>query len=146
MKDITQVDLSSNSIVYGQMKSSGVKNVLYNWKFLYYLYNRFPIDIGKVKKSPTKQAGNIAAVSEKYDLIKKLFNYISGHYNINQMVLVFRPESDPEIIELCNAIGFQVLHLNKDKFDQWSFDHDSHWTCDGHRYSATQVAEYLNAL
>tara|TARA_R110002111_G_scaffold256247_3_gene323293 strand:+ start:388 stop:1299 length:912 start_codon:yes stop_codon:yes gene_type:complete len=143
--DITQLNLEKSKIIHGQMKAPGLKKILYNWKLLYYFYNRFPLNfsksIAKVEKLETKNAF-------KYQKeIQSLIAYTKLNYNIKNKILVFHPNSELEIIEICKNAGFKVIVLNSDNNDKiWSFEYDSHWTCYGHAQAANQVALFLKSL
>ena len=146
--DITQIDLNEKKILHGKMQASGLKNILYNWKFIYYLYRRFPFNIGNEPETPktkgfseinTKRVDNLFAY-------KELLEYVIDNYHIENTVLVFRPESDIDLVNLTRKIGFRTLHLKKSEHENWSFDHDSHWNCSGHEKVALQVAILLNKM
>ncbi|PQV50148.1 hypothetical protein CLV33_1024 [Jejuia pallidilutea] len=146
LEDITQVDLKAQKVVYGKMKSPGVKKLLYNWKLAYYFYNRFPINFNFWKpKKPKVVAPKKEDTSFKYGLeIQSLLSYVNENYSINDKILVFHPNSNKAIIELCKQQGFQVIHLNSSKDEKsWTFDYDHHWTCYGHEQAANQVKQGL---
>lgn len=141
LSDITQIDLKNNLIVYGKMKSPGLKNILYSWKLLYYFYNRFPISYkSETAEIPIK---NNKFENSKFYLYKEdvfsLINYIMENYSISTKVLVFHPGSSKEIIDFCKNNGFKVIVLDSSNDETWTFDYDSHWTCYGHQKVAEQV-------
>lgn len=145
LSDITQVDLERNAIIYGKMKSPGLKNILYSWKLLYYFYNRFPLSFNNQNaEEPIKN--NIIADSKvslyKQD-ITNLINYINENYALSNKILVFHPGSSKEIIDFCKISGFDVIVLDSSKDKKWTFDYDSHWTCYGHQKVAEQVQRNL---
>ena len=144
--DRTQIDLSDNKIIYGKMKAPGLKKILYNWKFIYYLYRRFPVDFDNGNEIPEiKELSEIKLKKENdFNAFKKLLGFVSARYQIENKVIVFRPDSDIELINLSRNLGFIVLHLKADNTEKWSFEYDSHWTCNGHEKAALQVAEFLN--
>ncbi|MEQ8217985.1 MAG: hypothetical protein RH981_07110 [Arenibacter sp.] len=145
--DITQLDVNKQKIIFGKMNSPGLKKILYNWKFMYYLYRRFPIWINKPNKTQNSKItlkNNKEGFNFKY--YKKLLEYIVANYNIDDKILVFRPESTSELVKFAKDFGFKTIQLKTDINDHWSFEHDSHWTCYGHEKVAEQVAEYLKSL
>ena len=145
MEDITQLNLTDHTISFGKMKSPGFKKVLYNWKLLYYFYNRFPLlNLSKEAEESTKEEENKNELESKIEIFQ-LIDYISDNYNIKTKILVFHPNCNTKIIEKCKNAGFNVIILDssKDKTN-WSFDYDSHWTCYGHEQVAQQVANALN--
>ena len=144
--DRTQIDLTDNKIIYGKMKAPGIKKILYNWKFIYYLYRRFPVDLNNGNKiQEIKELSEIKLKKENdFNAFKKLLGYVNAKYQIENKVIVFRPDSDIELINLTRNLGFIVLHLKAGNIEKWSFEYDSHWTCYGHEKVALQVAEFLN--
>ncbi|MDH7913956.1 hypothetical protein [Winogradskyella sp. SYSU M77433] len=148
MKDITQLDLKDENVVYGEMKSPGLKKVLYNWKLLYYFYNRFPIDFSKSKEDSQKIEDLKELLKNNKEKVFDLLKYITTHYKTDNQILVFHPNSSEIIIEACKEVGFEVIILDSSKSsNDWTFDYDSHWTCYGHKQVANQVSRALiNAL
>ncbi|MHA7943507.1 hypothetical protein ACJOV8_010580 [Formosa sp. 3Alg 14/1] len=142
--DITQYSLKKDTLVYGTMKSPGLKNILYNWKFMYYLYNKK--DIVGHWFSDNKEASKekeIDHADENIALVYRLLERVQLHYKVDAITLVFHPNSNARIIEKCKAIGFNTIVLNSDNDELWSFKNDHHWTCYGHERAALQVSEAL---
>ena len=143
--DITQFSLDSKSVVNGEMKSPGLKKVLYNWKFVYFLYNKLSvIDLGLLDDDVNQK--KIITDNSKINIEKvfQLLDYIELNYRIDAFTLVFHPHSNKEIIKKCEDIGFNIIILNDDIDDQsWSFEDDHHWTCYGHEKAAEQVSKSL---
>lgn len=145
--DITQYNQATQKIIHGKMNSPGLKKILYNWKFLYYLYQRFPLNRVNKNTSETEQGSTISKNKKNYLVdYENLLTYISRNYNIKNKVLVFRPESSPELVKLSKDFGFESLYLQTGVNDDWSFDHDDHWTCHGHFSVAQQVASFITKL
>ena len=149
LSDITQLNLTNESIVYGEMKSPILKKILYNWKLLYYLYNRFSSTTtsknaektAKIQPKSTNKENELRYIAEVFQLI----DHVANHYNINNMILVFQSNSSTAIIEQCKHVGFNVIILDSSEDDKsWTFDYDAHWTCYGHEKAAQQVSEILN--
>ena len=65
--DRLQIDLNSSKVLKANLKSPIIKNMLYNFKLLYYLYLRFPLFVSEQNKGE-------ALVSEQS---KKVFDYLS---------------------------------------------------------------------
>jgi hypothetical protein len=141
LNDITQLSLKDQTIVPGKMKAPGLKRILYNWKFLYYLYNRFPI--GRNSK-PEKAAEKEGVPANNQKEITALIKFITNKYSIENKTLVFMPNTNKSIIEACKVAGFKTIALNSEGDRSWTFDYDSHWTCYGHGQAAGQVARFLN--
>ncbi|WP_340202349.1 hypothetical protein [Ascidiimonas sp. W6] len=140
LKDITQVSLVNQKIIHGEMKSPGLKRILYNWKFLYYLYNRFPIGRGTNNEQSLKEPDAPLVLDSK---IPELLHFIKKNYRITNKIFVFMPNTDKVIIEAVEEAGFRSIKLNDDGDKNWSFEHDSHWTCYGHERAASQVAKMI---
>ncbi|WP_111682647.1 hypothetical protein [Winogradskyella tangerina] len=145
MSDITQMSLTNNEIVYGKMKAPVSKKILYNWKLLYYFYNRFPINLSFGKEKPKKIENEKSDSSElqSKDEVFKLIDHIAANYNLEGKSLVFHPNSNQLIIEKCMAAGFDTIILDSSNDKDWTFDYDSHWTCYGHKKVAEQVSKAL---
>lgn len=141
--DITQFSITKNKIFKGEMKSPRLKKILYNWKLMYYFYNRFPISFSFEKDKPKEKKQ--ASTNNNHSIIK-LLDYVSANYDISNKTLVFHPNSDYEIIEACKTVGFNVIVLNSKNDTSWTFDYDSHWTCYGHKKVAEQVALSLKKI
>jgi hypothetical protein len=147
LSDITQVNLTDNEIVYGKMKSPGAKKVLYTWKLLYYFYNRFPLEVSSKKEIKDKPEENSIKDSKPQtqhsNKVLKLINYIKANYNTSSKTLVFHPNSNKEIIEMCKNGGFNVIVLDSSHDKDWTFGYDTHWTCYGHEKVAEQISKSL---
>jgi len=143
-QDITQLNLEKNSVILGKMKSPGLKKILYNWKLLYYFYNRFPLNfLTGINNSVKHEIKNDKSGFKHQDDIERLLIFVKKHYDIHNKMLVFHPNSELKIIEICKKSGFQVLVLNSKNDKTWTFEHDSHWTCYGHNQVAKQVAYFI---
>ncbi|EDP69719.1 hypothetical protein FBALC1_09317 [Flavobacteriales bacterium ALC-1] len=146
LTDITQLNTNKEIIVQGKMKSPGLKKVLYSCKLLYYLYNRFPINLGNETKEDSK---NIKVESSKFETnetkVRILINYIKNNYNIDDKIFVFKPNSDKNIINIFKSLGLKTILLNPSNDKSWSFDYDPHWTCYGHERVANQISNKLKS-
>jgi hypothetical protein len=145
MSDITQLSLKKNEIVFGKMKSPGVKKVLYNFKLLYYFYTRFPLSKSNEEvKEPIKQEKPKENILKSKDEVFKLLKYITNNYNIKDKTLVFHPKSNKELIESCKNLGFNFIALDSSNDKDWTFGYDTHRTCYGHQKVAEQVVKTLS--
>ena len=127
------------------MKAPVFKKVLYNWKLLYYFYNRFPINLS-LKSDNEQDKTDVEPRSNELqskDEIFELIDYIATHYEVNGKSLVFHPNSNEDIIEKCKQVGFNTIRLDSSNDKDWTFDYDSHWTCYGHKKVAEQVSDAL---
>jgi len=145
MRDITQLNIKTNTIQYGEMKAPLAKKVLYNWKLSYYFYNRF---YSGIMENTDKKPENPIKDSDEEGLkfqteISQLIDYIKENYAIGTKTLVFHPDSNASIIEICKNAGFSTILLDSSGDDTWTFDYDRHWTCYGHKRAAQQVSSKL---
>lgn len=142
--EMIQLDISKKTTIKAQLKSPFFKNVLYNWKFIYYLYSNF-WQPPKVKTSLSPQTDKRPISSDELTAIKILFSTLKDSKRTRNRILVFRPGTDPpSIIELCsNMGGYKYILLKKNKNEEWSFDFDPHWTCNGHQEVALQIARQI---
>jgi len=144
--DITQLSLKDSKIVYGVMRSPGLKKIIYNLKFPFYLYRRFSETI--FKKKPNKNSKTELVNKEKdYTLeYTELLKYVKANYDTDEVLLVLKPDTKKEVIDLLKKFNFKTLLLNNKGDNNWSFEYDHHWTCYGHERAAEQVANYLKNL
>lgn len=143
LDDITQLDVKKKKVIHGKMKSPGKKKILYNWKLLYYFYNRFPINMNS---STSKEVELVKdkGIQDNITHVKSLLEFINKNYTVRNKVLIFHPNSGEEIIQLCKDMGFSVISLDSSNDEEkWTFDFDKHWTCYGHEQVASQVSEFL---
>ena len=143
MKDITQLNIETNTIEYGEMKAPGLKKILYNWKLLYNLYNRFPLNINNEEAEPVLNTIETSNKPEYKTEVSKLLDFVKANYAVQNKTLVFHPNSSDYIIKMCQNIGFNTLLLDSSNDSTWTFDYDGHWTCYGHKRAAKQVEGYL---
>ena len=146
MSDITQLDIETNTIKYGEMKAPGLKKVLYTWKLMYYFYNRFPLDNLFRKGTTPKETTINDSEYEKPEYlaeVSKLIQFITQNYTVTDKTLVFHPDSKESLIEICKSAGFNIILLDSSNDDTWTFDYDSHWTCYGHKRAAEQISKNL---
>jgi hypothetical protein len=142
--NITQFSTKKDSILYGKIKSPVLKKILYNWKLMFFLYSTYPID-KILKKSHSNTSDNPVKKSDKiydsnfYTQLTRLLHFVKKKYSLNKITLIFRPNSDKKIIELCTKTGFKVIQLNSDNDKTWTFKNDHHWTCYGHQIAAEQI-------
>lgn len=148
MADITQFNSMSNNIIPGKLNSPGIKKILYNWKFIYYLYINYSFTKKKdaPKKTKTPNIDKSRLTEEQIVELNKLLNFANKTYNHQNITLVFRPNANPKIIRILKELNFNILLLKDNKQKEWSFNHDPHWTCVGHEEAAKQVSNYLNKL
>ncbi|UZO80248.1 hypothetical protein NBT05_14995 [Aquimarina sp. ERC-38] len=142
--NITQVDLKEQILLPSKLKAPIFKKILYNWKFIYYMYMRFPLKLPKFK---TKKNATLSLVKKEGKIMylkeyKELIDYLSRHYRLKDIIFILRPEINKEIVKLMKNYSIKTILLNNHK-EVWTFSHDRHWTCYGHEQVAKQVSNYL---
>ncbi|WP_340063240.1 hypothetical protein [Ascidiimonas aurantiaca] len=88
------------------------------------------------------------------DLFKRLavadlgakYATVTENYEMQNKILVFRPDSQVRIIDLSKKAGFQTVVLEKKEGSTSSFEHNSYWTCHGYRQTTAQVAQKLKPI
>ncbi|NNK72423.1 MAG: hypothetical protein HKO94_04430 [Flavobacteriaceae bacterium] len=133
--DRLQVDLDRNIILKGELKSPGLKKILYNLKFMYYLYLRFPLFVGEQNK------GEIAA-TEDFDRnsFDRLFAFCQSNYDLRKITLIFHPETSDDIVSFFKEKGLRHIRLVVQNGKSWDLNAaDGHWSCLGHAQAARQI-------
>jgi hypothetical protein len=135
-----QLSLKESKKIYPTLSSNRLKETLYNFKFLYYLYRNYFVN---TNNAPTNNRDD-KDIEMDYQKFELLLNYIGLNYDIKNIVLIFSPDSDPELTELVKEYNFETLTLKVDNYKSWQLENDSHWSCYGHREAAKQVAKFIN--
>jgi len=143
--DRVQIDLNTNTILNGNLKSPGIKKILYNIKLIYYLYLRFPLFVHAKNKEDHKAATKkTVKVKSEFDGtdVNKLFAYCRKNYDMDKVTLVFHPGTEQTIIELANHYHIKNIVLNSEKGEKsWALNaNDGHWSCYGHSQVAKQIS------
>lgn len=141
--DRIQFDSEKQQVLKANLKSSVLKSFLYNTKFLYYLYLRFPIFVDQQNQGEVNTLKN-KKKSLNGAMYKDIFEFVVKNYEIRPMVLVFHPNTNTQIIEMAQEYGLKTIALKIRKEKSWALgEHDGHWSCYGHNQAAQQVKEYL---
>lgn len=143
----TQLDLKHLTIHRAEFQESTLKNILYNFKFAYYLYRKnihifdnFNTVFGK-KKLKRKFSTKYSAI--EINRISVLLDFVKNNYRIDNVVLLFNDRNHTQIFDLVKSKGFHAFRFNS-AGDDWTFIDDTHWTCYGHEQAAIQVSEFLD--
>lgn len=145
--DITQFNTEEGQMIYGKMKAPFAKKILYNWKFVYYLYNRFPLSFNKKETDTTPKISNydIPYLKINGKEFKALLDYASTNYSVDDKILVLKPTATKDLAELLKSYGYKVLLLD-DHGEDWTFGYDAHWNCYGHEEASKQITQFLRTL
>ncbi|WP_460218947.1 hypothetical protein [Psychroserpens sp. MEBiC05023] len=143
--DITQFNTEKQEFIYGKMKAPFAKKILYNWKFMYYLYNRFPINFKKQDDIPKVDTYAIPYLEQYNKEFRSLLDYVVANYTIEDKILVLKPTATKGLANLLEAYGFKVVVLD-DHGEDWTFGYDAHWNCYGHEEASKQITKALKSL
>jgi len=146
-EDITQLSLKNKIIINGQLKSPGLKKIVYNIKTLYYYKNSLvgirPGSSPKSKLTNSKEKHILNETDKIY--YHQLLKYVFENYNTSEITFFLHPETTKSVEDI-----FKNNNLNYYKFitaspKKWrnSPQDESHWSCYGHQQAAIQVAAFL---
>lgn len=138
----TQVDLKNGKIKYPVLTSSKIKDILYNFKFFYFLYRNYIVK----SVNATNNRDSLKKAVLNYETLENLINFTKQNYSIENVYLIFSPDSDDKLIKMLKINGFNVFKLSSSNYKSWQLDTDSHWSCYGHEQAAEQVSEYLTKM
>lgn len=146
--DRVQLSLNKKEIVLPSIQSSFVKKILYNTKFIYYLYLEYPILIKEQNKGTSRASANSKnSLTNKKELINRLLKYSTKNYNFDNVILVFHPNTSNYLIDIVKDFGIQTISLDASSTKTWSIsDQDKHWSCYGHNEAGKQVSQRLLSL
>lgn len=144
--DRVQISLNEKIIIKSKIKSSLLKNLLYNVKLLYYLYIKFPVFVTKQNKNDFETTKKILDKFD-YDKFDKMFEFCKKNYNFKNLVLVFHPNTDERFIALSKKYNLNTIVLYSKNDSSWELNEkDKHWSCYGHKQVSNQVADNLNHI
>jgi hypothetical protein len=144
--DITQVDLKRKEVVPGAMKAAGLKRILYNFKFAYYLFNRFPLN--QISSPGGEHVPVTMQTNEPQEvrMLAPLLDFVKKKYKVDNKIIIFHPNVPESLVEQVALAGFKVIALDSKGTPSWTFDYDIHWTCYGHQQAAAQIASGLSTI
>jgi hypothetical protein len=144
--DKLQISVTDKKLLPTQLKSPGLKKVLYNIKLLYYFYLKYPFFIEKQNQG---KKSNAIFETNKFDsvMFNDLLSYCSYNYKLNKIILVLRPNTDKRIVALLNSYNIKTILLNSTNDKSWERSSvDEHWSCYGHHQASKQVIIKLKEL
>jgi len=134
-------DPNSNKLQFDHYTESKFKDVVYNFKFGYYFYRN--VWLSPSHSAEAKAINSSAEAEVPVDGVKKLLQFISKKYTLNNKVLIFRPGSDRAVVKLCADAGFKTYLLQGNPLKWRQSKDDSHWSCQGHEEAAKQVKSII---
>ncbi|MFN3754458.1 hypothetical protein [Flavobacterium sp.] len=137
-----QISVKNGEVTFAKLKSSKLKDVIYNFKFFYYLYRNYLLKLVN-NNDATNNRVLIKGKKIDYGLIQDLFILTKKKYQIQNIVLVFSPDTDKKVIDIAKENGFKYFQLQTNDYKSWQMPEDSHWSCYGHQEVAKQVAEFF---
>lgn len=144
--DRLQLSIENQKLLPNQLKSPGLKKILYNIKSLYYLYQKYPIFVDKQNKGELPKAHQ---ENNKFDsnVFNKLFTFCSNNYHLKKLIFVFHPNTDDRIIAMAKQYGIKTILLDSSGDKTWALgSHDGHWSCYGHNQVSNQVKNKLKEI
>ncbi|WCO03088.1 hypothetical protein [Psychroserpens ponticola] len=146
-EDRMQFDTEKNTLLPGNLKSPGLKKILYNTKFLYYLYSRFPLFVSKQNKGEVQEKATVKKEIFNAERFNKLFIYCQDNYDLDTIVLVFHPNTSDKIINFFSSKGMNTIILQEKANKTWDLSAgDGHWSCYGHEEASKQITLALKAF
>jgi hypothetical protein len=142
-KDITQVSLENNKVIHGQLKSPGLKKILYNFKTLYYFRNEF-IKLLSVNNGNKKEKNLVEIRAKEKRVIKyseELIKYIKVNYDLEKVVFMLHPESSNEYEKILENNNIKYYRFKTDRPGKWraSPNDTAHWNCFGFKKASDQL-------
>lgn len=142
--DVTQLDIQNEKIIRGQMRSPGIKKLIYNIKTIYYFKDK--VKLKTFKKKNENRKPNSKLDSKNIEYYNTLLKFIIKNYDLKNITFAVHPDTRKEIIEMLrkNKINFYIFSGTK----IWNHSEadNSHWSCEGHREASKQLTNYLNLL
>lgn len=139
--DRTQISIKNDRIFTGKIKNAYAKKILYNWKLAFYFFNRLATPPA-AENSASKEALQSKKHLKHLDKVEKLLEITGTKYDVSNIILVLHPDSNQVIVNKAEEVGFKTIELKREP-RTWSFPHDKHWTCYGHKRVASQVGNRL---
>lgn len=148
-----KVNLENKVVNHPKYRGSRLKDIIYNFKFIYYLYRKNihlfnELNGGKKLSDKNKNIAKNALDISHEDLIQigDLLSFIIQNYNSGNVLFVFHPNSNKELINLTRKKGFKVFEIKKEKNVNWKTKKDGHWNCQAHKQIANQVSLFLETI
>ncbi len=143
-----QLSLDTGEVRETQPSGSSLKRKLYKFKFAYFLYRNYIVPyMVDLNMAGGRADESLFEIQESdYPYIQGLLDYVQDHYRIDDIVLVFFPESDSRLIRMTEQAGFTALVLQTDDYRSWVTNIGGHWNCNGHKEVAKQVDKFLDGL
>lgn len=143
-----QLSLETGEVRDTQPSGSSLKKKLYKFKFAYFLYRNYIVPyMVDLNMAGGRADESLFEVQESdYPYIQGLLDYVKDHYVLDNIVLVFFPDSDPGLISMTEQAGFTALPLQTDDYRSWVTNIGGHWNCNGHKEVAKQIDKYLVSL
>jgi len=136
LNDRGQISLIDKKLFPGEIKGKNIKKILYNFKTLYYLYEKYLKSRNNTYQPKTK--------NESFSFkgqIEELIVYGSKKYNLENTLFVFRKENNFK--DVFHELNLNYIELNI--FDeQYLIPNDGHWNCKGHQIAFDKILKYFN--
>lgn len=138
-----QINPKDGTLIYPNYRGSKFKDFIYNFKFLYYLYRKNlklfnPVEVEKNEVSDQKKKEQF-----NFKEIQILLEFIKDNYRTDNVIFIFHPNSDNELMHYVKNFGFEVYEIQKPENENWATEKDGHWNCEAHKKIAKQVLSVL---
>lgn len=137
-----QYSMDKDEIRYVELENSKLKKLLYRFQLAYFIYRNFFV-LADQQLFDAKETTTSKELSLNYDTLGRLFSYTKDHYKVSNVLLVFFPDSDPQLVDMAVQAGFETMLLETDDYRSWLTSENGHWSCYGHEQVARQVDNYL---
>ena len=142
-----QLSIETGITTYPKYRGSKLKDLLYNFKFPYYLYRKnLHLFQDKNKKTKIDILKQVELSKENLILISKLLAFIKNSYKTNNVVFVLHPNVEDEIYEVSLESGIKTFRLEVPVNKDYKTKNHGHWNCYGHKEIARQVSSFLDSL
>ena len=144
-----QLSVTTGNITFPSYKGSKFKDLLYNFKFFYYLYRKnldlFQGDNVPLKKNSVKlKKDNLSR--ENIQMVSKLLLFLRENYETKNIVFILHPNTEDEIYKISLVHGFKVFRLKEPSDKNYQTKNHGHWNCYGNEEMAKQVSQFLENI
>lgn len=136
--DRCQISILEKNIYKGEIKYKNLKKILYNYKTLYYLYDKFR----KSRKTEQKQKKSDEEIKVNQNFVVELIRFAKENYDLNNSLFVFRNTN--QFSQSFDELKLKYIELKISDQKGLTFENDNHWNCDGHLKAFQQIYNHLN--
>lgn len=136
--DRCQISILDKKIHKGEIKYKYLKKILYNFKTLYYLYDKFRRSVNtEIKEQNIDKEKNASQ-----NLIIELIQFAKENYDLDGTLFVFRDKN--KFSQSFHENDLEYIELRISNQEGLTFKNDNHWNCNGHLNAFNQIYNHLN--